>query len=135
MRLLPDTNVLIYDTVEDSEHHDEAAKVVDEAREIVIPSIVVHEYLWAMLKIVQAAPSFVALKVREYLEDPRTTYILEPMDAITEALRMLEADRESVKEVNDYVILATALHYDLTLATFDGRLKKRALRRGLRTVP
>ncbi len=135
MRLLPDTNVLIYDTVEDSEHHDEAAKVVDEAKEIFIPSIVVHEYLWAMLKIVQAAPSFVALKVREYLEDPRTTYMLEPMDAITEALRMLEADRESVKEINDYVILATALHYDLTLATFDRKLKKRALRRGLRTVP
>ena len=135
MRLLPDTNVLIYDTVEDSEHHDEAAKVVDEAKEIFIPSIVVHEYLWTMLKIVQAAPSFVALKVREYLEDPRTTYMLEPMDAITEALRMLEADRESVKEINDYVILATALHYDLTLATFDRKLKKRALRRGLRTVP
>ena len=135
MRLLPDTNVLIYDTVEDSGYHDEAARVVDEAREIVIPSIVVHEYLWAMLRIVQAAPSFVVLKVREYLEDPRTTYIHEPMEAIAKALRMLEADREGVGEVNDYIVLATALHFDLTLATFDRKLKERALRRGVRVVP
>lgn len=117
MRLLPDTNVLIYDTIEDSEYHNEAAKIINEAKEIIIPSIVIHEYIWAMFKIVQVSPSFVMLKVREYLEDPRTIYILEPIETLVDALKMLEVDRESVKEVNDYIILATALHHNLTLAT------------------
>lgn len=54
MRLLPDTNVLIYDTIEDSEHYDKAAKIIDEAKEVIIPSLVIHEYVWAMFEIVQA---------------------------------------------------------------------------------
>ena len=135
MRLLPDTNVLVYDTVEDSEHHNRAAKLIDEASEILIPSIVVHEYIWVMLKVVQATPNFVALKVREYLEDPRAAYVCEPIEVLTGALEMLEKAGENAKEINDYVILATALHYNLTLTTFDDRLKRRALDRGLKVVP
>jgi len=135
MRLLPDTNVLIYDTVEDSEHHNRAAKPIDEAGEILIPSTVVHEYIWVMLKVVQATPNFAALKVLEYLEDPRAAYVCESIEVLTKALEMLEAAGENAKEINDYVILATALHHNLTLATFDERLKRRALDRGLEVVP
>lgn len=135
MRLLPDTNVLIYDTIEDSEHHNEAAKIINEAKKIIIPSIVIHEYIWTMFKIVQASPSFVMLKVREYLEDPRTIYIPESIETLVDALKMLEADRESVKEVNDYIILATALHHNLTLATFDKKLKRKAMEKRLKVAP
>ncbi|MEM1947114.1 MAG: PIN domain-containing protein [Candidatus Caldarchaeum sp.] len=45
MRLLPDTNVLVYDTVEDSMHHDKAVKIIDAAGELAIPPIVIHEYV------------------------------------------------------------------------------------------
>lgn len=135
MRLLPDTNVLIYDTVEDSEHHEEAATVIDEAREVIIPSIVVHEYIWAMFKIVQVPPSFLVIKLREYLGDPRVAYVLEPARVLIEALEMLEEDGESLREANDYVILAASLHYGSKLATFDGKLRARAVRRGIEVVP
>ncbi len=135
MKLLPDTNVLIYDTIEDSELHEEATRIIDSAKEIFIPSIVIHEFIWVMLKLIQVAPSFVALKIREYLEDPRARYVLEPAEVIINALKMLEEDCQSVNEVNDYIILATAMHHNLTLATFDKKLKKIAIKRGLRVVP
>lgn len=135
MRLLPDTNVLVYDTIEDSEHHSEAAEVIDAAEELVIPSIVIHEYVWVMLRVVRAPADFLALKVREYLEEPRATYVAEPADVIASALRMLEADGEDVKEVNDYIILATALRFEAALATFDNKLRRRAVGAGLKVSP
>lgn len=76
-----------------------------------------------------------ALKVCEYLEDPKTAYIHEHVETLTGALETLEADGESAKEVNDYIILATALHYNLTLTTFDKKLKRRALEKGIKVVP
>ncbi|MEM3691558.1 MAG: PIN domain-containing protein [Candidatus Korarchaeum sp.] len=135
MRLLPDTNVLIYDTVEDSEHHEEAARIIDEAGEVIIPSIVIHEYIWAMFKIAQVSPSFLVIKLREYLGDPKAVYVFESAEVLVSALKMLEADGESLREMNDYIILATALHYNLKLATFDRKLRIRALERGLGVVP
>jgi len=135
MRVLLDTNVLVYDTVEDSDYHGEAARIVDEAREIYVPSIVVHEYIWVMLKTVQAPSTFVSRKIREYVEDPRVVYILEPPEILAYALKILEEDKASAKEINDYIILATALHYNLVLATFDKELKSRAAKRGLKVVP
>jgi len=37
--------------------------------------------------------------------------------------------------VNDYIILAVTLHYNLVLATFDKKLKRIAVKRGLRVIP
>lgn len=65
-RLLLDTNVLVYDTIGDSEAHSVAVELVDSASEIIIPSIVVHEYIWVMLR-PGVNPLFVADKVGEYL--------------------------------------------------------------------
>jgi len=135
MRLLPDTNLLVYDTVENSENHDDAAKIIDEAKEIIVPSIVIHEYIWVMLRVVQAPFRFIALKVCEYLEDPRVTYMLEPADIIVEALKMLEENKEDPREINDYIILAMALRHKSTLATFDQKLRKKALEKGLKVAP
>ncbi|MCS6768851.1 MAG: PIN domain-containing protein, partial [Candidatus Caldarchaeum sp.] len=50
MKLLPDTNVLVYDTFEDSSRHHEAVKIIDDAQEMAIPAIIIHEFIWVMLK-------------------------------------------------------------------------------------
>ncbi len=134
MRVLVDTNILVYDTIEDGEHHEEAAKIVDEASELYIPSIVVHEYIWVMLRL-GVEPRIVALKVREYLEDPRTRYICETMEVIVNALRMLTQDEANIREVNDYIILATARYYGTSLATLDKRLRRVAQRWGVEVKP
>jgi len=41
-----DTNVLIFDTFEDSEFHIEAMKLLDSLKRWILPSIVFHEYVW-----------------------------------------------------------------------------------------
>ncbi|RLG82765.1 MAG: VapC toxin family PIN domain ribonuclease [Thermoprotei archaeon] len=135
MKLLLDTNVLVYNTIEDSGYHDLAVKIIDDAKGIYIPSIIVHEYMWVMLKLANAPPSFIVLKLREYLEDPRTTYILESINILTDALKMLEEDHASLREINDYIILATAINYNIAIVAFDEKLKKIAIKRNLETIP
>jgi len=135
MKLLPDTNVLIYDTVEDSEYHAIALEIIDKATQIHIPSIVIHEYIWVMLKLLQAPLNIVEIKLHEYLDDPRTVYMLESVDILTNALKMLAEDKQSVREVNDYIILSTVQKYGLILATFDEKLRKIAISRNMKVVP
>lgn len=135
MKLLLDTNVLIYDTVEDSEYHAIALEIIDKATQIHIPSIVIHEYIWVMLKLLQAPLNIVEIKLHEYLDDPRTVYMLESVDILTNALKMLAEDKQSVREVNDYIILSTVQKYGLILATFDEKLRKIAISRNVKVVP
>ncbi|MEM2614382.1 MAG: PIN domain-containing protein [Nitrososphaerota archaeon] len=134
MRLLPDTNVLVYDTIEDSRHHKEAAKIIDSAGEIFMPPIVIHEYIWVMLKL-SISPTVISAKIHEYLEDVRARPLHESIKVMDDALRMLEEEKAPTKDINDYVILSLTLNNDLTLATFDKELKTIALRKGAAVIP
>ena len=134
-RLLPDTNVLVYETVEDSPHHEIAVNLIDAAGEIILPSIVVHEYTWVMVRKLGVDPLFVAEKLREYLEDPRVIYTVEPLEVLRAALRLLAERRANPSNLNDYVILETARYYNASLATFDEKLKSLAKTLGLQTLP
>ncbi len=71
-KLLPDTNVLVYETIEDSTRRADAARMLDSAREIILPSIVIHEYVWVMSTKLGVNSLIVAAKLKEYLEGPRT---------------------------------------------------------------
>ena len=134
MKLLADTNVLVYDTVEDSKHHELASNIIDSAKELWLPSIVVHEYVWVMLKLGVSA-EFLALKVLEYLRDPRTVYLAENPEILSNALKYLKEKQASTREINDLIILMFAKHYNLTLATFDKILKRTALSIGINVIP
>jgi len=134
MKLLADTNVLVYDTVEDSKHHELASNIIDSAKELWLPSIVIHEYVWVMLKLGVSA-EFLALKVLEYLRDPRTVYLAENPEILSNALKYLKEKQASTREINDLIILMFAKHYNLTLATFDKILKRTALSIGINVIP
>ncbi len=134
-RLLPDTNVLVYETVEDSPHHVEAVNTLDSADIILLPALVVHEYVWVMIRKLGVKPSIVTEKLREYLEDPRTDYTVEHPAALYQALRLLEEHGADPRELNDYIILATARYYGAILATFDEKLKRVARKVGVETAP
>ena len=133
--LLPDTNVLVYETVEDSPHHVEAAELIDSAREVLIIPIVLHEYMWVMIRKLRVPASFVAAKISEYLEDPRTRYIAEPLSVINKALGLLEKGYMQPRELNDAIILTSAIQYNAVLATFDQRLRRKAKQLGVPVKP
>jgi len=135
MKLLPDTNVLVYDTVEDSPQHQLAAKLVDNARTLYITSLVVFEYLWILLKKLNLNPEFAQAKLKEYLEDPRTVYVCEDSGLLEKALKYMVEDKSPPRELNDYIILCSAEARNALLATFDKRLAKAARKRGITTIP
>jgi len=134
MRLLPDTNVLICETIEDSEHHLEACELIDNVKEIFIPSIVIHEYIWVTLRL-GIEMKIVFAKVKEYLENPKVYYFSEPLDVYIKAANMLLEDKKKHREINDYIILATAIKEKTVLATYDKELRKAASKRGIKTIP
>ena len=88
-----------------------------------------------MVRKLSVDPLFVAEKLREYLEDPRVVYTIEPLEVLRAALRLLAERGVSPSNLDDYVILETARYYDASLATFDERLKSLARMRGVQTLP
>jgi len=134
MKLLADTNVLVYDTIEDSKYHELASNIIDSAKELWLPSIVIHEYIWVMLKL-NISAEFIALKILEYLRDPRAVYLAENPEILSNALKYLKEKQASTREINDLIILMFAKQYNLTLATFDKRMKRTALSMGINVIP
>ena len=124
-----DTNVLVFDTYEDSELHDQARKKLEEAEGWVLPGIVVHEYVWA-LRGLKARLSFARDKVEEYLLSDRATFSSDSQDDVLFATR----EASSFSRYNDYLILSHAKRLGAPLLTFDADLQRDAQRAGVTTL-
>lgn len=125
-----DTNVLVFDSFEDSEHYEEAASLLNDLQRWIIPGIVIHEYVW-VLKGLDLPLSFLRSKVREYLLNEKTSFSPTNIGNINYALKNME----KITEYNDLLILSTALRDDQYLASFDEKLRSRAETLGLETLP
>ena len=128
-RVVVDTNVLVYATFEDSEHHKEAYAILQE-NEIVVPRIVLYEYLWVLARLTDN-PSLLVIKMKE-LSDYEL--ICEDYETVWRGVgRMLE-EGASLEMLNDYIVFSVALR-EGALATFDKKLRKLASRSGLYIIP
>ncbi|MEZ0346485.1 MAG: PIN domain-containing protein [Infirmifilum sp.] len=128
--LILDTNVLVYASLEDSEHHEEALALLNE-EDATVPQIVVYEYLRVIAELT-GDPGFVAAKARELAE----------LQVLCEAPRVLRLGVElwakqgaPLRDLNDYIILALALTYRADLATYDQALRRLAEKHGVKTRP
>jgi len=121
MSAVIDTNILVFDTFEDSDSHVEAAEALDALDEWVIPGIVFHEYVWFM-KDQGMAVEDTRMKVNEYLSDAKARF--RPIDADDVSFAVDKAKR--LMEYNDLLILSSAKRLGLPLLTFDKRLINRA---------
>jgi len=133
MKALIDTNVLVYDTFEDSIYHAEAKKLLDSLDEWIIPSIVVHEYVWVM-RALKIEVGEVAYKAKEYLQHHKARLVNETSQDIGRALSLIEKEGLNLSQYNDKIILSLALKVG-SLATFDRKLRKQALNRRIRILP
>jgi hypothetical protein len=134
MRAVVDTNVLIYDTFEDSVYHSEAKNLLDTLEQWILPVIVIHEYVWA-LKSLKISPSDVLYKVEEYLQHHKTKLIGESAKSIISALNIVVDENLTLSRYNDKVILSLALERGYNLATFDEKLRKQAVAAELKVLP
>lgn len=129
MKALIDTNVLVFDTFEDSEFHSEASSGLDSLDGWGIPSMVFHELEW-FFKGQRIAVSKANAKVKEYLTNEKTTFVPCSADDIMFA----SSKMKSHGEYNDLVILSAAGRMGLPLYTFDEGLKDAARRHGVKLL-
>jgi len=121
MSAVVDTNVLVFDTFEDSDSHREAVEALDALEDWVIPGIVFHEYVWFMRdQKVEVAET--RMKVNEYLMDAKTRFRSVDADDISFAV----GNAGRLGEYNDLLVLSSAKRLGLTLLTFDKGLAARA---------
>ncbi len=134
MRAVLDTNVLVYDTFEDSVFHDEARRLLDSLDVWVIPVIVLYEYVWLMRSL-DIDLADLAEKVWEYAWDHRARVVSGGREAVRWALAVLREEGRPLSRFNDKVVLAVAQSEGLPLASFDERLRRQARRLDTRVLP
>ncbi|RLF61101.1 MAG: PIN domain nuclease [Thermoplasmata archaeon] len=133
MKALIDTNVLVYDTFEDGIYHKEAQKILDNLKEWIIPTIVLHEYVWFMKSINMSIEDCIE-KVKEYIYDEKSKILCETQNDVIGSLRIISKERLSLSSYNDKVLLYLAKRYRLAIATFDEKLKKQAKKENLKVI-
>ncbi|MDG6903051.1 MAG: PIN domain-containing protein [Nitrososphaerota archaeon] len=121
--------MLVFDTYEDSELHEDAKRMLEGADSWVLPGIVVHEYVWA-LRGLKAGLSFAKEKVEEYVLSDKATFSTDTQDDILFATR----ETSSFSRYNDYLILSHAKRIGAPLLTFDADLKRDAKKVGVRPL-
>lgn len=129
MSALIDTNVLIYDTFEDSASHKEARARLDSLTEWYIPSIVFHEYVWFM-RGERVDLGFAKDKVIEYATNRKTIMAAVAPDDVLFAVEHIG----TYADYNDLIITSIARRLSQPLLTFDGRMMRRAEQHGVHVV-
>jgi len=127
LKAIIDTNVLVFDTLEDSEFHREASSGLDSLDGWGLPSIVFHELVW-FFKSQQIAVSRATAKVKEYLTNEKTNFVSSSADDIMFA----SSKMKNLRAYNDLVILSAAVRTGLPLYSFDEDLKANARRHGVK---
>ena len=116
-----DTNVLVYDTIEDSEHHETASAIIDNLDICIIPSVVLEEFIFTLAKL-GLDNKIIYGKVLDLLET--FEYLPIEKEDIINALNMIEKEKVSFKKFNDKLILCIAERRKAKLLTFDKELQK-----------
>lgn len=127
MRVVADSNAIVWYLANDPDLTGQAAMVLEEAEAtdgICVPSIAVVDLWYASQK---KGPSRVSLqdfaRVKEVLLDEQTNFHV--LEFGPEALPYVElVPKAELADPFDRMIIATALAYDLQLVTADGQIAK-----------
>jgi len=129
-----DTNVLVYDIFEDSIHHREASRLLDDLRRWIIPSIVIHELIW-FLRGMNIDTRVAIDVVLQYLRSYKTEIIPISTRDVVDAVSTIKQEGLSLSRYNDKLILTIALRLKSPLASFNNRLRREALNKGIMVLP
>ena len=125
-----DTNVLLYSVNRSSERYEEARGIINSLDRIVLPTIVVYEFVWNLAvagisaQEAERTLSKILLNERVALVDDRR-YLLSAFELFGNL---------GLKHYNDSVILAIAKEVG-TLASYDKKLRNRAREVGIKLLP
>ena len=133
MEAIIDTNILIYETIEDSMYHKEVVEKLKDLEGLYIPTNILIEFILVMKRL-KLENQIIMRKILEILEDPRISLInIAKMD-FRESLKIIIRENRDMKEINDKIILALAKRKNLPIYTYDRQLKQQARKYGVKVL-
>ncbi|MDA4130893.1 MAG: PIN domain-containing protein [Thaumarchaeota archaeon] len=128
MSAVIDTNVLIFDTFEDSEFHEQASDRLNSLEKWCLPDIVFHELMW-FFESRAIELSKAKIKIEEYLTNEKSVFCGCTADDIRFVTHL-----RNYHNYNDYLILSVAKRLELPLFSFDEELEKIARKNAVRVI-
>ena len=133
MTVLFDTNVLVYDTIENSPHHDNASELIDESADPMINSLSIVE-LGFVLPRYGIDNESVRMKIDELLHSDyfRVSWLSgKNMERVS---TFVVENKLSFRDFNDWIIAFDAYSRNVPLVTFDKILQKKCKKLGIQVI-
>ncbi len=130
MNVQIDTNVLVYDTIENSQHHDSASELIDELEDPIInsPSIVELGFVLPRYGIDNES---VRMKIEELLHSDYFTVSWISGKMIEQVSAFMVENKLSFREFNDWIIAHDINSRNIPLVTFDRVLQRKCKKLGI----
>ncbi|MEM4177462.1 MAG: PIN domain-containing protein [Nitrososphaeria archaeon] len=125
MEVIVDTNVLVYETVEDSIYHEEVVEKLNRFSRIYISFNILIEFI-LVLKKLGLDEKFICDKVVELLDRSKIELVNVRKSDIERAIEIIIKEKSSMLRVNDKLVLSLALKLGIPLYTYDKQLKFQA---------
>jgi predicted nucleic acid-binding protein len=128
-----DTNVLIYDTIENSPHHDSARELIDESEGPIINSLSIVE-LGFVLPRYGIDNESVRMKIEELLHSDYFTVSWLSGKIMEKVSAFMVENKLSFRDFNDWIIAYDAFSRNVPLVTFDKVLHNKCKKLGIQVV-
>ena len=133
MTLLVDTDVLVYDTIENSPHHGSASELIDESEDPIINSLSIVE-LGFVLPRYGIDNESVRMKIEELLHSDYFTVSWLSGKMMEKVSSFMVENKLSFRDFNDWIIAYDAYSRNVPLVTFDKILQKKCKKLGIQVI-
>jgi predicted nucleic acid-binding protein len=133
MECVIDTNVLIYEAIEDSEFHDKTDRLLDKITRRIIPTVVLEEFIYAIAGL-GISNNKIGEKIAELTGSAAIDIIPISVSNIENAVGLVSKNNLSFRSFNDQLILSIAKAEKLPLFTFDTKLISVCTNEGVESI-
>ncbi len=133
MTILVDTNVLVYDAIENSPHHDNASNLIDKSDDPLINSLSIIE-LGFVLPRYGLDNGSVRMKLEELLHSDYFTVSWLSIGMLEGASTFIAENGLTYRDFNDWIIAFDAHSRNIPLVTFDKTLSKKCKNLGVQVI-
>jgi len=118
-----DTNVLVYDTMEDSSFHEDVRDKLYRLEKWIVPSVVLEEFALVLMQL-KVKESFIRDKILEILLNEKTEIATLSKQHFIDSIDIISREKVSVNRLNDKLIVSVAKAKKSPIFTYDKEIKK-----------
>jgi len=117
-----DTNVLVYDTVEDSSFHKDVRDKLSKLKKWIVPSVVLEEFALVLMQL-NLEEGFIRDKIMEILLNGKTEVASLSKQHFIDSIDIISREGISVNRLNDKLIVSVAKVKRSPIFTYDKEIK------------